>query len=315
MRILRTKDEKIREASITIGTFDGLHLGHQAILNRTKEEGKKLSLPVGVLTFEPPPYTFFHKEFPFLLTPLSEKLSLLAEMGMDFVLIIDFDERIANLSPEDFLNEIKEELSPRVLTVGSDFRFGRERKGDIRFLQRVKEKCGFQLVVVELIKKSGILVKSTTIREKLLLGNMKLVNLLLGRRYALFCRVVKGTGRGREIGFPTLNLQPLEPNKLLPIDGVYAVYFYPEISSRNFYQGVMNIGTRPTFEGRERQIEVHLIGKEKLTFQPQEVKVEICQRIRPEKKFSTIEELREEIKKDIQNAERILREGKEGIKI
>lgn len=309
MRILREGNKKRQESSITIGTFDGLHLGHQVILNRAKEEGGKIGLPVGVVTFEPPPYFFFHKEFPFLLTPLSEKLFLLAEMGINFVRIIDFNEKLANLSATEFLNKIKEEIGPRILTVGYDFHFGKERKGDIKFLQEVKDDYGFNLVVVELIKKSGVPVKSTTIREKLLLGNLPMVNLLLGRRYSLFCQVVKGLGRGREIGFPTLNLQLIDKDKLLPIDGVYAVYFYPEFSSRNFYKGVMNIGVRPTFEEQERQIEVHLIGIKELDFQPEKVKVEIFQRIRPEKRFRNIEELKREIKEDIEKAEIILKEN------
>lgn len=309
MRILREGNKEGQGSSITIGTFDGLHLGHQAILQRTKEEGERFGLPVGVITFDPLPYFFFRKDFPFLLTPLSEKLFLLAEMGINFVKIIDFNEKLANLSATEFLNKIKEEMAPRILTVGYDFHFGKERKGDIKFLQKVKDDYGFNLVVVELIKKAGVPVKSTTIREKLLLGNLDLVNLLLGRRYSLFGQVVKGSGRGKEIGFPTLNLQLFDKDKLLPIDGVYAVHFYPNFPSPNFYKGVMNIGTRPTFAGKERQIEVHLIGIKELDLQPEKVKVEIFQRIRPERRFSSTEELKREIKEDIGKAERILREN------
>jgi riboflavin kinase/FMN adenylyltransferase len=305
MRVQSAVSKEIKGGSIAIGTFDGVHLGHREVLAKVKEKGEIRGITTGIVTFDPPPISFFHKEFPFLLTPTQEKLTLLKETGIDFCWIIEFSEKIANLSPLEFLDKLQRELSPQVLVVGYDFRFGKESEGDISFLKRVKDKYPWELVIVPPIKKSGILVKSTTIREKLLLGNIPLANLLLGRRYAIFGEVVKGMGRGREIGFPTINLTLKEKNKLLPIDGVYAVYFYPDSSKPLFYKGVANIGKRPTFGEKERQIEVHLIGIKEVDFPLKEVKVDFLQRIRPEKRFPNLEEMRAQIREDIEKAEKI----------
>ncbi len=301
MKIYFEPNEAIKFSSITIGTFDGVHLGHQLIIERTHEEGKRRGIPSGIITFDPTPYQFFHKEFPFLLTPLSEKLSLLQTLNIHFVRVWKFDESLATLSAVEFLLRIKEELAPKIIVVGYDFRFGKNREGDVRTLKAAKEKFGFELVVMEGIKKSGIPIRSTTIREKLLLGDMKIANLLLGRRYRIEGEVIKGEGRGKIIGFPTLNIELKEKDKLLPLDGVYAVYLRPEI------KGVMNIGVRPTFEGDKRVIEVHLIDNEDTAkILAKEISIEIVKRIRPEKKFFSASELQKQIREDIAQAKRIL---------
>ncbi len=307
MQIKRKPDAAIRDSSITIGTFDGVHFGHRLIIEKAQAEGKKRQIPSGIITFEPPPYFFFQKKHsPSLLTPLSEKLSLFAEIGVDFVWIIEFNETFANLSALEFLNRIKEEISPKVIVVGYDFRFGKNRVGDVKLLETVKKRYGFELFVLASIKKLGIPVRSTTIREKLLLGDLPLANLLLGRSYLIEGKVIKGSGRGKKLGFPTLNLELKDKNKLLPIDGVYAVYFLPHPPIPNpSFPGVMNIGTRPTFEGTGRHIEVHLLGVKDLKVKPREARVEILKRIRPEKKFLNIEELKKQIKEDIKEAKKV----------
>ncbi len=304
MEIFKGRYEGEREPFITIGTFDGLHYGHRVIIERTRAKAKEVKKLSGVITFDPPPSLFFQKEFPFLLTPTAEKISLLEETGIDFVWILEFNEDLAKTSAINFLERIVREVSPKGIVVGDDFKFGKEREGNVRLLKATSERVGFQLIVAQGIKRSGILVKSTTIRERLLLGDIKTANLLLGRRYSLTGEIKKGSGRGKEIGFPTLNLELKDKNKLLPIDGVYAVEFFPNSLSVP-HRGVMNIGTRPTFQEGKREIEVHLLGQKEVWEEIKEGRVEIIQRIRPEIKFSGIDDLRERIRLDIQQAERV----------
>ncbi len=306
MKIIKEKEgEGFKNSVITIGGFDGVHFAHQIIIERLIKSKEELKIFCGLVTFEPLPYLYFHPDFHFLLTPLSEKIKILENLGLDFLFIYNFNNSFANLEPLEFLNKLKEDLMPKKIVIGSDFHFGKERKGDVKLLKNFCEKEGILIEVILPIKKSGVEVKSTTIREKLILGNIKIANLLLGREYSIKGRVIKGTGRGSLIGYPTANLELLEKNKLIPQDGVYAGKVVIE-GENKIYLGVLNIGERPTFGSGMRSIEVHILNFNK-DILGKELEVFFIQRIRPEFKFENVEKLKERIKEDIEESIKIFK--------
>lgn len=309
MKIIREKEGKeFKNSIITIGGFDGLHFAHQVIIEKVIENKKQLKTFAGLVTFEPLPYLYFHPDFNFLLTPFSEKIKILENKGLDFLFIYDFNDSFANLEPLEFLNKLKEDLLPKKIIIGSDFRFGKERRGDVKLLKNFCEKENILVEIISSIKKTGIEVKSTTIREKLILGNIRIANLLLGREYSIIGKVVKGEGRGSLIGYKTANLEVLEKNKLIPSDGVYACKVEIEGENKG-YLGVVNIGERPTFGTKKRNIEVHILKLEK-DILGKELKISFIQRIRPELKFENIEKLKERIKEDIEESIKIFKKEK-----
>ncbi len=292
---------------LTIGSFDGIHLGHQEILRRVMELAQEFRGVSGVVTFHPLPVQVLYPDFPYLLTPLEEKLSLFTELGIEFVHIIRFDERLARTEPEEFLQkELVEELAPSAVVIGIDHRFGKDGRGDINLLQALLKPSGVKVEVVPEFIHLGAPVKSTRVREHLLLGHLRLARELLGRPYSIAGRVVPGSGMGRRIGFPTLNLKPVSPEKLIPADGVYAAL--AEINSLR-YPGVVNIGYRPTFGGEERGIELHLIdinAKKAKELASEKITIYLIERIRPEQRFSTPAALQDRIKQDIVTAREIV---------
>ncbi|MEO0087536.1 MAG: bifunctional riboflavin kinase/FAD synthetase [candidate division WOR-3 bacterium] len=309
MKIINGKEGKeFKNSVITIGSFDGIHFAHQVIIEKLIKSKENWKTFAGLVTFEPLPYVYFHPDFHFLLTPLSEKIRILESFGLDFLFIYNFNDSFANLEPLEFLNKLKNDLMPKKIVIGEDFRFGKERRGDIRFLKNFCEKEGILIEILSPIKKSGIEVKSTTIREKLILGNIRIANLLLGREYSIRGKVIKGEGRGALIGYKTANLELLEKNKLIPQDGVYACKVMME-GEEKIYLGVVNIGERPTFSERKRSIEVHILNWEK-SLLGKELEVFFIQKIRPELKFENVEELKEKIKEDIEESIKIFKKEK-----
>lgn len=308
MRIIKEREETFKNSVITIGSFDGIHFAHQVIIDRVIKSKKELKTFGGLVTFEPLPYLYFHPDFHFLLTPFSEKVKILESLGLDFLFVYEFNDSFANLEPLEFLNKLKEDLSPKKIIIGNDFRFGKGREGDDKLFKNFCEKEGILIEVVPSIKKTGIEVKSTTIREKLILGNVRIANLLLGREYSIRGKVVKGEGRGVLIGYPTANLELLEKNKLIPQDGVYACKVMIEGEDK-IYLGVINIGERPTISEGKRSIEVHLLNFEK-DILGKELEVFFIQRIRPEFKFENVEKLKERIKEDIEESIKIFKKEK-----
>ncbi|MEO0096978.1 MAG: bifunctional riboflavin kinase/FAD synthetase [candidate division WOR-3 bacterium] len=309
MKIIKEKEgEEFKNSVITIGGFDGVHFAHRIIIEKLIKSKEELKIFCGLVTFEPLPYLYFHPDFHFLLTPLSEKIKILENLGLDFLYIYNFNDFFANLEPLEFLNKLKKDLLPQKIIIGSDFHFGKEKKGDVKLLKNFCEKEGIFIEVILPIKKTGIEVKSTTIREKLILGNIRIANLLLGREYSIKGRVIKGTGRGTLIGYPTANLELLEKNKLIPQDGVYAGKVVIE-GENKICLGVLNIGERPTFCEGKRNIEVHILNFKK-DILGKELEVFFIQRIRHEFKFENVEKLKERIKEDIEESIKIFKKEK-----
>lgn len=288
-----------RGCIVTIGNFDGVHKGHQAILKRVKEKSQELGLPSVLICFEPQPREFFDVyNAPARLTRFREKIALLDEHGIDIVLCFKFDEKTKSASAQDFIDNLVDDLDAKLVLVGDDFQFGRDREGDFSTLQRAGEEYGFEVANLRTLAYQEVRVSSTRIRECLAQGNFELAEELLGHRYSIMGKVIYGRQLGRELGAPTANIQ-LHRYRA-PIDGVYAV----EMEGLDeVYQGVANVGVRPTIDEETLKpiLEVHLFDFDQDIY-GRGVKVNFCHKIRPEKRFDNLELLKEAIHKDMAEA-------------
>ena len=278
---------------LTIGNFDGVHIGHQALIKKLIAESKKRNLTPSVMTFEPHPKEFFISEnAPSRLTTLREKLEFFLNYGIEKVFVCAFNQKFSNISSEAFMGQIlKEQLKVQLLIVGDDFRFGSKRQAGIEDLK----KNAFELFEIPEIDLNGKRVSSTRIREGLKEGRIQEVNQFLGRPYTISGKVVEGDKRGRQMGFPTANIhmKHLRP----ALTGVYAV----KLGNRN---GVANLGVRPTIAGTPKLLlEVHLLNFNEDIY-GQHVQVTFLEKIRDEMKFENIDALIEQIKKDVAHATR-----------
>ena len=278
---------------LTIGNFDGVHIGHQALIKKLIAESKKRNLTPSVITFEPHPKEFFIPEnAPCRLTTLREKLEFFLGYGIEKVFVCAFNQKFSNISSEVFINQIlTEQLKAELLIVGDDFRFGTKRQAGIEDLR----KNAFELFEIPEIDVNGKRVSSTRIRECLKEGRIQEVNQFLGRPYTISGKVVEGDKRGRQMGFPTANIymKHLRP----ALTGVYAV----KLGNRN---GVANLGVRPTIAGIPKLLlEVHLLNFNEDIY-GQHVQVTFLEKIRDEIKFENIDALIEQIKKDVAQATR-----------
>ena len=278
---------------LTIGNFDGVHIGHQALIKKLIAESKKRNLTPSVMTFEPHPKEFFISEnAPSRLTTLREKLEFFLDYGIEKVFVCAFNQKFSNISSEAFMGQIlKEQLKVQLLIVGNDFRFGSKRQAGIEDLK----KNAFELFEIPEIDLNGKRVSSTRIREGLKEGRIQEVNQFLGRPYTISGKVVEGDKRGRQMGFPTANIhmKHLRP----ALTGVYAV----KLGNRN---GVANLGVRPTIAGTPKLLlEVHLLNFNEDIY-GQHVQVTFLEKIRDEMKFENIDALIEQIKKDVAHATR-----------
>lgn len=287
----------------TIGNFDGVHLGHQAVLKQTYEKAREMGLPATVITFEPQPQEFFRPDqAPPRLTRLREKLLALGPHAVDRMLCLNFNEHLANLSAEEFIRNILiDGLGVRYLVVGDDFRFGKGRQGDFHMLVRAGQQHGFEVANTHSFTLDTERVSSTLIREALGRGDLVRVQQLLGRPYSLCGRVAHGDKRGRTIGFPTANIYLHRKNT--PILGVYAVQMN-DVEDYPVY-GVANIGTRPTVCGTRTLLEVHLFDFNKDIYGAH-VEVVFVKKIRDEKRFESFDALKQQIHLDAQQARDIL---------
>ena len=278
---------------LTIGNFDGVHIGHQALIKKLIAESKKRNFTPSVMTFEPHPKEFFISEnAPSRLTTLREKLDFFLDYGIEKVFVCAFNQKFSNISSEAFMGQIlKEQLKVQLLIVGDDFRFGSKRQAGIEDLK----KNAFELFEIPEIDVNGKRVSSTRIRESLKEGCIQEVNQFLGRPYTISGKVVEGDKRGRQMGFPTANIhmKHLRP----ALTGVYAV----KLGNRN---GVANLGVRPTIAGTPKLLlEVHLLNFNEDIY-GQHVQVTFLEKIRDEMKFENIDALIEQIKKDVAHATR-----------
>lgn len=294
-----------RESAVTVGTFDGVHLGHQSILNRLFELAGQHGYRSTIVTFEPHPRKVLGKPGNTslgLLTTIDEKLNLFEELGLEQIVIIPFTREFAAKSAEEFVKEILlDRLRVQEMVIGHDHHFGRNREGTFEKLKELGGKYGFRVYQVPPLEIDGQVVSSSAIRKLISEGKMELVHKFLGRNYSLSGTVVHGDGRGKEIGFPTANLQVTDSDKMIPAKGVYAVDV--QLHSQ-IYRGMMNIGVRPTFDHDSLTLEVHLFNFNASIY-GEALTVKFKRYIRPEKKFSGIEALREQLQQDKLICERL----------
>ncbi len=294
MKFIRhTLDFQIpEECVVSLGKFDGLHLGHKYLLQEL-EKGKEKGYKCVIFTFDIPPKAFDKAEYKILITN-EEKEALFESAGIDYVVECPFTEAFKHLSPEEFLQWIMKRINMKQILSGTDFRFGRDRSGSYEDLQKYADKYGYEAIVVEKMQYKKEDISSTRIRDLIAKGEMEEANYLLGYDYFVTAPVTHGNALGRQIGFPTANQLPSK-EKLLPPNGVYASKI--EINGAIHY-GVSNIGCKPTIEGD------YPVGVETFIFDfdskiyDQEIKVSLLKYIRPEQKFSSVAELTAQLAKD-----------------
>ncbi len=302
MKIYRHIDEfHVENPILTIGSFDGVHLGHLKIINRLKEIANEKKGESVIFTFYPHPrLVLFPEEGNLrLLTTLHEKIRLFERAGIDHLIIYPFSREFSQLTYEDFVKTILvDSLKIKTLVVGYDHKFGKNREGSFSMLQDLSDQFNFQLEKLDVLLIDDINISSTKIRNSLQDGNVKRANKYLGYSYTLHGTVIEGQQLGRRIQFPTANVQASDPTKLIPGHGVYAVFVNIEDGR---YQGMLNIGTRPTVNQNadNRSIEVHILGFDGNLY-GKELELEFVEKIRDEQKFASIEDLRAQLEMDKQ---------------
>lgn len=284
---------------LTVGTFDGVHEGHRVLMETVLEKAKNRDARSVIVTFDPHPRNIIHpgEKGIKLLTTLEERCEILKDLGIDLMVVIPFDRDFSLLTSEEFVEDIiHEKIGVSEFVIGYDHHFGRNREGTIETIKNLGKKLGFQAHVVSKQEVGEKTVSSTAIRTAISEeGNVKLAAKLLGRYYMLNGTVIHGDKRGKKIGFPTANIKPEHPNKIVPRDGVYAVRVRVD---GQWYGGMMNIGTRPTFEEEyHKTLEVHLFEFDRDIY-GKNIQVRFIKRIRDEKKFGGVEELVEQLKHD-----------------
>ena len=280
---------------LTIGNYDGIHLGHQKIINELLIKAKKMEIESAIMIFEPHPKEFFIAKFaPSRITSLREKIEFFKSKKIDRVYVVKFNKNFAAMSGDKFISKLKKQLSTKAILVGEDFRYGINRDSGIKDLL----KSGIETLIVKEIVMNGKRVSSTQIRDALASGELELAKNLLGRHYCISGKVVYGDQRGRKIGFPTANIHMFHNRP--PIKGVFAVKLDEKF-------GVANLGTRPTVTGISKLLlEVHVLDFSKNLY-GQHVHITFLKKIRDEVKFESLEALKIQIKKDIANAKNFLK--------
>ena len=308
MEVIRdiNSNDFARPSVVTVGTFDGIHLGHQQIISVLLEQARQSDLMPVVVTFDPHPQEVVgvKKDNPIrILTTLDDKIELLEKLDVERIMVLAFDEKLASMNYVDFVRHIlSDKLHMKKMVVGHDHALGKGREGKWDQLLELGRVDGFDLVKVDPHIRDGERISSTLIRKSLKKGNVSETAKMLGRYYRIKGIVVKGDSRGRELNFPTANIQPLEANIQVPHFGVYAVYVKWKDKK---YSGMMNIGNRPTFCCKEMTIEVNIFDFDESLY-GDELAIEFVQWIRAEKKFSGVEELVSQLKKDEENCRKIL---------
>lgn len=294
---------------VTVGEYDGVHRGHRTVVAEMHRMAAERGCATAVVTFDRHPATIVRPESaPLLLCDLEHKLELLAETGVDYTLVVEFTEEQAQVKAETFAQQILVDcLQARAVIVGADFHFGKGRRGNVETLKVVGDECGYEVVGLPLVKQltgEGEVISSTSIRSALTDGDVEKAHRLLGRPFEVRGVVTPGDRRGRTIGFPTANL-PTTPDLQVPADGVYAAWYIREDGTQ--YPAAVNIGKRPTFyDYADRSlIEAHLIGFRGDLY-GEIAKVRFVRRLRGEKKFEGIEQLQEQLGKDVADAAKCL---------
>ena len=296
-------DRKLRNPVITIGNFDGVHIGHLSLFQQVKELAESMEGESIIITFYPHPIKVLSpSNGPPLITTHEQKMRLIEEAGIDVFLVIEFTREFANMSAHEFVHEIiHSKIGARAVVVGPDYRFGHKREGDIPTLTRMGKELNFEVYVVPDISINGVEVSSSTIREFVTAGEFRRARQMLGRDYQVAGQVIRGRDRGgRLLGFPTANLQLID--ELTPKPGVYATEVLIE---GQLYDGATNIGYSPTFKNGAFSVETHVLDFSGDIY-GKIIQVRFIERLRDEKTFSGPEELSQQIKKDVDRAREIL---------
>jgi riboflavin kinase/FMN adenylyltransferase len=299
--------DRLKGAFVTIGNFDGVHLGHRFIFRMLVEEARREGRPAVVISFEPHPQRVLHPERrPFyLIASPEEKIRLLAGLGIDAFILIPFSLEYARTTAEEFVREVlRERLRIRRILIGHDYTFGRGKEGNEAFLTEAGRRLGFEVEGINAFCVGDIVISSTKIREALLAGEVRFAATLLGRPYNLSGRVIYGNQRGVRLGFPTANIAP--DKELVPARGVYAVRV---IREGKRHEAILNIGFNPTFADGKRSIEVHIFDFHEDIY-GESIEILFSERIRDEVRFESPEKLIAQIDRDIARAREILKSEK-----
>ncbi|MCM4162345.1 MULTISPECIES: bifunctional riboflavin kinase/FAD synthetase [unclassified Arenibacter] len=288
--------DKAHPTAITIGTFDGVHIGHRKILERLINNAKVLELKATVLTFFPHPRMVLQKDVSIkLLNTIDEKIKILEELGIDYLIIHPFTKEFSRLTATQFVRDILvNDLKTKKIIIGYDHRFGRNRNANINDLMAFGNAMDFEVEEISAQEVDDVSVSSTKIRKALEEGDVKTANMYLGYNYMLTGSIVKGKGLGRKLNFPTANLSIQEEYKLIPKNGVYVV---SSVLEGHTVYGMMNIGFNPTVEGKIKSIEINFFDID-LDLYGKKIQIDIIDRIRNEKKFNSLEGLQAQLKKD-----------------
>ena len=296
MQILSNLFEiKLPESTIaTIGTFDGIHIGHQKILNSLARFARENSLKSVVITFDPHPRKIINKKNSIeLINTIEEKKEKLKTLGIDYLIVQKFDEKFSETEANKFVEILKNNINIEKLIVGYDHRFGKNRNADINDLKKYGKELNFEVIEIDALEIEEVNISSTKIRSAIKDGNIRLANSYLGYNFFLSGEVVKGHSRGKELGFPTANLK-IDKDKIIPKNGVYLVK--SKIDHQDIY-GMMNIGYNPTFNNKSKKIETHFFNLNKNLY-GKIIKIELLEYIREEKRFETVDDLIQRLKLD-----------------
>jgi len=292
-----------RDMLLTIGVFDGVHLGHRHLISKLVTRAKQKSFLSGVVTFRQHPRDLLAPQtrLPFLMT-ITERERLLKQVGVDAVILISFTPELASLTAREFVSLLQKLLRMRGLVVGPDFALGKNREGNAEVLRSLGQELGFTVTIVPPKQINGEIVSSTAIRNALAVGDMRKVTKLLGRPFSLQGKVTIGQQRGTEMGFPTANLD-VNSRQAIPSEGVYATLSH---IGGKAYQSMTNIGRCPTFgDNNQRTIESYILDYNQVLY-GQELKLEIIQRLRDEKRFDSVEALKKQIAEDVRQGKEVL---------
>jgi len=297
--------ERYKESALAIGNFDGVHLGHQKVFNKTRAFAKSKKIKFGVLTFSPLPVMFFNKNIKnYRLVSENQKLKLLKKNKVDFVINIKFNKRFSKISAENFIKKILyKKIKAKLLVVSNNFKFGKNRKGDVRLLKKFSHKYGYSLLNIDPFKYSNKIISSTKIRKYLMNGNINLANKLLSKTWFIEGIVKEGKKIGRKLGYRTCNINI--KNYILPKLGIYAVKVSIE-NKKKIYDGIAYLGSRPTFEGKEVVLEVNIFGIKKNLYK-KKLKVYFIKFVRKDLKFNNAPQLIKQMNKDVTFAKKGLK--------
>jgi riboflavin kinase/FMN adenylyltransferase len=292
----------LRPSALSMGSFDGVHRGHVKVLERLTSQAHRLGAESVVVTFDPHPRCVLTPDgCPPMLTTVDEKAELMGGLGIDHLVVLPFTRQLSQLTATEFMDRLMDKIPLRGMVIGYDFAFGHQRRGNREFLQHLGPRRGFEVEVVAAHATSGRIVSSSEIRRLLLEGHIPPANRLLGRDYSIISFVEHGTGTGSRIGYPTANFA-VTPNKLIPRNGVYAVWIDIQGVA---HEGAMNIGYRPTFGENRLTVEAFILDFDDTIYQ-EDIRARFVRRIRDEKRFESVDALVAQIGRDVARVRTIL---------